>query len=130
MYEATTRSIRVSVRPNFEETESSPVENRFFWSYTIEIENLGQETVQLRSRYWQITDSSGHVEEVRGRGVVGAEPYIPPGERFSYTSGAPLATASGIMVGFYFMESASGERFTVDVPAFSLDSPYVHQSPN
>lgn len=124
MYESTTRSIRVSVEPCFEEDESSPVEHHFVWSYTIEIENLSDETVQLRSRYWQITDALGQVQEVRGHGVVGEEPVLGPGECFRYTSGAPLPTSSGIMVGCYQMENASGESFRVDVPAFSLDSPY------
>jgi ApaG protein len=130
MYEATTRSIRVSVEPIFEEDESSPGDGHFVWSYTVEIENLSDETVQLRSRYWQITDALGHVQEVRGQGVVGEEPVLGPGDSFCYTGGAPLPTASGIMVGAYQMQSASGELFSVDVPAFSLDSPYFHQTIN
>lgn len=128
MYQTTTRLIRVSVEPAFEEEESSPGEGYFFWSYTVEIENLGHEPVQLRTRYWRITDAAGHVEEVRGPGVVGEEPVIAPGGRFRYTSGAPLPTASGIMVGCYKMETPSGETFNVDVPAFSLDSPYIRQT--
>ncbi len=127
MYETTTRLIRVSVEPAFEEDESSPGESHYFWSYTVEIENLSKETVQLRSRYWQITDASGQVQEVRGHGVVGEEPVLGPGDSFRYTGGAPLGTSSGIMVGCYQMESASGEMFNVDVPAFSLDSPYILQ---
>jgi len=130
MYETTTRSIRVCVEPAFEEEESSPGDSHFFWSYTVEIENLSQETVQLRSRYWQITDASGFVEEIRGHGVVGEEPVIAPGDSFRYTSGAPLGTSSGIMVGCYQMESPSGEMFNVDVPAFSLDSPYISHTLN
>lgn len=130
MYQTTTRSIRVSVEPAFEEEESSPDESYYFWSYTVEIHNLGEEPVQLRSRYWRITDAAGHIEEVRGAGVVGEEPVIPPGRSYRYTSGAPLPTASGIMVGHYRMESASGETFEVDVPAFSLDSPYARRSVN
>lgn len=125
MYETTTNSIRVSVEPAFEEEESSPVDSHFFWSYTVKIENLSDEAVQLRSRYWQITDDAGHVEEIRGHGVVGEEPMIAPGESYYYTSGAPLPTSSGIMVGCYQMESSSGELFNVEVPAFSLDSPYM-----
>jgi ApaG protein len=86
--------------------------------------------VQLRSRYWLITDAQGQTQEVRGPGVVGEEPVIAPGDCFTYTSGAPLPTASGIMVGSYQMETASGEMFNVDVPAFSLDSPYIRQTLN
>ena len=130
MYETTTRAIRVSVEPNFEEDESSPGEGHFVWSYTVEIENLSEDTVQLRSRYWQITDALGQVQEVRGHGVVGEEPVLGPGDSFRYTSGTPLPTSSGIMVGSYQMENTSGEMFSVDVPAFSLDSPYIRQTIN
>ena len=95
----------------------------FFWSYTIVITNTGEETVQLRTRHWIITDASGRKQEVRGEGVVGEQPVLAPGERFKYTSGVPLPTASGFMTGRYQMVSESGERFEIDVPTFSLDSP-------
>lgn len=95
------------------------------WAYQVKIENLGQSTVQLRNRYWHITDAGGRVQEVRGAGVVGEQPVLRPGEKFEYTSGTPLPTPSGIMTGTYQMESDSGERFDVRVPAFSLDSPYT-----
>lgn len=124
MYQATTRDIRVKVEPSFLEEESNPEENRYFWAYTIEVSNLGLDTVQLRSRYWRITDASGKVEEVRGPGVVGKQPTLKPGETFTYTSGCPLTTPSGIMVGTYHMQSTgTGEMFIVDIPAFSLDRP-------
>jgi ApaG protein len=90
----------------------------------VRIENGGAETVQLRNRYWRITDSLGRVQEVRGAGVVGEQPVLKPGESYEYTSGTPLQTPSGIMVGSYQMETPAGERFEVDVPAFSLDSPH------
>jgi len=77
----------------------------------------------LQTRHWIITDASGHSQEVRGEGVVGEQPVLAPGERFEYTSGVPLPTASGFMSGRYQMLSESGERFEIDVPAFSLDSP-------
>ncbi|MEC9367397.1 MAG: Co2+/Mg2+ efflux protein ApaG [Pseudomonadota bacterium] len=130
MYEATTGSIRVCVEPAFQEEDSSPGDSVYFWSYTVEIENLGEEPVQLRSRYWRITDSAGKTEEVRGAGVVGQEPVIEPGGSFRYTSGAPLGTESGIMVGSYQMQSASGGTFQVAIPAFSLDSPYTRATVN
>lgn len=130
MYESTTRHIRVRVEPYYVEEESVPKEGYFFWHYTVEIENRGTEPVQLRSRYWRITDDQGRTQEVRGAGVVGEEPVISPGSSFSYTSGAPLPTASGFMVGSYQMESASGELFDVDVPPFSLDSPHARQTVN
>ena len=123
MYEAITRNIRVSVTPQYLETESRPDQNRYFWAYTIVIENEGDEPVQLRSRYWQITDAKGHVEEVRGAGVVGEQPSIEPGGSYQYTSGCPLEEPSGIMVGKYQMLSETGDKFEIDIPAFSLDSP-------
>lgn len=130
MYESTTRAIKVRVEPSYVEEESSPGEGHFFWHYTVEIENHGEETVQLRSRYWRITDDRGRTQEVRGMGVVGEEPVIEPGSCFSYTSGAPLPTASGFMVGCYQMESETGELFNVEIPAFSLDSPHARQTIN
>lgn len=123
MYRATTRAIQITVEPNFLEKESEPAEDRYFWAYTIEIANLGEETVQLRSRFWKITDARGRVEEVRGPGVIGKQPVIKPGEKFRYTSGCPLPTSSGFMVGTYQMQTEDGEMFVVDIPAFSLDMP-------
>ena len=123
MYRAITRQIEVTVEPNFRPEDSSSEKRYYFWSYTIVITNTGAETVQLRTRHWIITDASGRKQEVRGEGVVGEQPVLAPGERFEYTSGVPLATASGFMTGSYQMESQSGERFEIDVPTFSLDSP-------
>lgn len=123
MYRETTRAIQVTVEPAFVEAESSPENGHFFWSYRIEIANLGDEVVQLRSRHWRITDANGRVEEVRGAGVVGKQPILKPGESFAYTSGCPLTTPSGIMAGTYQMQSANGETFSIKIPAFSLDLP-------
>jgi ApaG protein len=125
MYQCTTRDIRVTVRPEFLEEQSRPDEAYFVWAYTIMVENLGAETVTLKTRYWKITDSGGRVQEVRGAGVVGEQPTLRPGQSFQYTSGCPLTTASGFMAGAYQMETAAGEAFNVEVPAFSLDSPYA-----
>ena len=122
-YVAVTRDIRVSVLPQYLADESDPDEARFFWAYTIDIENEGRETVRLRSRVWRITDEAGKIEEVRGPGVVGQTPTLKPGESFRYTSGCPLTTPSGIMVGSFQMTTEDGEMFDVAVPAFSLDSP-------
>src|SRR6266542_4890330 len=123
MYRATTRSLEVTVTPQFLSQRSSPANNYYFWAYTIEIVNRGSETVQLVSRHWRITDSLGRLQEVRGPGVVGEEPVLAPGESFEYTSSCPLQTPSGFMVGDYEMETRSGERFLARVPAFSLDIP-------
>ncbi len=122
-YQATTRGIRVTVLPQYLTEQSDPDENRYCWAYTISIENEGLETVRLRSRVWKITDETGHVEEVRGPGVVGQTPTLKPGQQFQYTSGCPLPTPSGIMVGSFQMTNEDGELFDVAVPAFSLDSP-------
>jgi ApaG protein len=125
MYTAITRDIQITVMPQFMAERSEPEEGQFFWAYTIEITNLGRETVQLTARHWIITDGNGVTEEVQGPGVVGEQPVIPPGESFRYTSGCPLTTPSGIMVGTYRMLDASGQPFEVDIPAFSLDSPFA-----
>jgi ApaG protein len=130
MYEAVTRGIRVQVTPAYMEDQSTPVENYFFWMYTVVIENEGNEPVQLRSRVWHITDGNGHTDEVRGPGVVGQTPVIPPGGTFTYTSGCPLRTPQGIMVGSYQMVAADGRTFDVAIPAFSLDSPYAKRKLN
>src|SRR6202000_1672693 len=98
-YQRETRSIHVAVKPAYLDDQSDPDDQRFVWSYTVTIENRGPEPVQLMSRYWNITDGEGVIREVRGPGVVGAQPVIAPGESFQYTSGCPLQTASGLMVG-------------------------------
>src|SRR5471032_2319294 len=110
MYRAVTRQIEVSVKPNFMPERSSAEKRQYFWSYTIVITNSGQETVQLRTRHWIITDASGRKQEVRGEGVIGEQPMLAPGERFEYTSFVPLPTASGFMTGSYQMEAKGGER--------------------
>jgi ApaG protein len=130
MYESVTRGIRVRVTPTYRSDQSTPEESYFFWTYDVEIFNEGAETVHLRSRLWRITDTRGHTEEVRGPGVVGQTPYIAPGAQFSYSSGCPLRTSSGLMVGSYQMADANGRVFDVAIPAFSLDSPFVSARPN
>jgi ApaG protein len=124
MYTETTRSIKITVRPIYLDDQSSPDENHYVWAYQIRIENLGAETVQLRSRLWRITDAIGRTRETGGPGVIGEQPVLRPGESFEYESGAPLETSSGIMVGTYRMETADGGQFDVRIPAFSLDSPH------
>ena len=124
MYSETTHGITVTVRPVFLEDQSTPAENRYVWAYFVRIENGSSRTVQLRSRYWHITDARGRVQEVRGPGVVGEQPILAPGEIYEYNSGTPLSTPSGIMRGAYQMETPDGVRFDIGVPAFSLDSPH------
>jgi ApaG protein len=123
-YELETKRIRVAVKPAYLHDQSDPEDDRYVWSYTVTIENKGLEPVQLLSRYWNIVDGQGRIQEVRGAGVVGAQPVIKPGESFQYTSGCPLETASGTMSGRYQMMSASGESFEAEIPAFLLESPF------
>jgi ApaG protein len=122
MYRTVTRNIEVTVTPRFLSERSSPDSNYYFWAYTINLANHGQETVQLKTRHWRITDASGRLQEVKGAGVVGEQPVLKPGETYEYTSGVPLPTPSGFMTGSYGMETAAGEPFDIAIPAFSLDS--------
>ncbi|MFN4090118.1 MAG: Co2+/Mg2+ efflux protein ApaG [Alphaproteobacteria bacterium] len=128
MYTKTTRSVAITVRPEYLEDQSRPDENHYVWAYHIRIENQGDQTVQLLTRYWRIVDSTGRAQEVRGPGVVGEQPVLGPGESFEYSSGTPLSTPSGFMVGSYRMSTKAGDTFDVAIPAFSLDSPHIRQS--
>ncbi|PJB70509.1 MAG: Co2+/Mg2+ efflux protein ApaG [Alphaproteobacteria bacterium CG_4_9_14_3_um_filter_47_13] len=124
MYSKTTNGITVTVEPTYLADQSEPADSHYIWAYHITIENSSSNAIYLRSRYWKITDSNGITQEIKGDGVIGEQPMLKPGERFEYTSGAPLPTPGGIMVGAYHMQNSNGEAFTVDIPAFSLDSPY------
>ena len=124
--------MRRMARPEFTNTvvvrplpeQSDPAEGVHAFAYTITIRNEGQVPARLLTRHWVITDANGKVQEVRGEGVVGEQPIMKPGESFEYTSGTPLGTPSGIMAGTYLMETPDGDRFDIEVPAFSLDSPH------
>ena len=122
-YKAITRGIAVSVVPAYLEPDSSPSNSQYLWAYRVTIENQGRETVQLLSRHWMITNARGELTEVKGPGVVGEQPILKPGQRFEYTSGAPLNTPSGMMGGAYQMENEGGERFDIEIPTFALDRP-------
>jgi ApaG protein len=124
MYVRTTQGIRITVKPQYLESQSRPDDGHYVWAYTITIENQGTASVTLRTRYWKITDAHGRVQEVRGEGVVGEQPRLEAGDSFQYTSGCPLSTSSGFMVGAYQMQRDDGSFFNVDIPAFSLDSPH------
>jgi len=130
MYRTTTRSIEVTVEPFYLEERSEPEVGRYFWAYRITIANHGTQGVKLVSRHWRITDATGKIEEVRGAGVVGEQPELEPGDSFQYTSGCPLGTTSGFMVGDYTMRDAAGREFDVAIPAFSLDLPGERRSVN
>jgi len=124
LYASTTRHIYVTVQPTYLDDRSAPEDGHFVWAYEVTIENRGAETVQVLSRHWRITNARGETHEVQGVGVIGEQPVLEPGDCFNYTSGTPLATPSGIMSGSYQLENERGERFDVEIPAFSLDSPY------
>lgn len=124
MYTRTTHDITITVNPVYLEDQSSPGDNHYVWAYRVRIENHRDQTVQLLRRHWKITDAMGRMQEVQGAGVVGEQPVLQPGDSYEYTSGTPLPTPSGIMVGRYQMEAEGGDRFDVDIPAFSLDSPH------
>ena len=124
MYRAVTDNIEVVVRPQFSDEQSQPEKNKYFWTYMVEITNHGAVPVQLRHRHWEITDGNGQRQNVRGPGVVGEQPVIQPGDTFRYASGCPLTTPQGIMTGNYEMTGDKGAKFTVRIPAFSLDSPF------
>ena len=105
--------------------QSDPDRGGWLFAYTVRIANQGDETVQLISRHWIITDGNGNVEEVRGPGVVGAQPVLRPGESFEYTSACPLRTDFGTMHGTYQMLTEDGEYFDAEISAFSLSTPYA-----
>jgi ApaG protein len=125
MYSRVTQAIQITVLTEFVPERSDADQATYFWAYTIEIANQGDQTVQLTERHWKITDANGRLEEVRGAGVVGEKPVLKPGESFRYTSGCPLRTPSGIMTGTYRMVGENGNAFEAEIPVFSLDSPYA-----
>jgi ApaG protein len=113
--------IRIDVEPQYLPEQSAPEQNLYTFAYRITINNTGEVPAQLISRHWLITSGDGHVEEVKGLGVVGAQPLLKPGEAFQYTSGCRLRTPSGTMHGSYFFVAEDGERFDVEIPMFVLD---------
>lgn len=129
-FTAITTGIQVTVIPQYLAEQSEPDDQHFVWAYTVKLKNLGTQQVQLINRYWHITDAAGHVQEVRGSGVIGEQPVLESGDEFEYTSGTSLHTASGIMRGTYEMRNDENESFDIEIPAFSLDSPVQYMRPN
>jgi ApaG protein len=121
--EQTQHKIRVEVDTSYLEDQSDPKERRYVFSYTITIRNEGSVPARLLTRHWIITDSNGKVQEVRGEGVVGEQPYLKPGQGFRYSSGAVLETPVGAMQGSYQMVSDDGEQFDAPIAAFRLAMP-------
>jgi len=123
--EAVTRGIRISVETQYDPTRSSPQQSQWFFLYTIRITNEGPVTAQLMTRHWIITDATGHVEEVKGPGVVGEQPVLAQGQSFEYTSGCPLTTPFGSMRGSYQMTTVDGEQFDAEIAEFILREPHA-----
>ena len=130
MYTKTTKKISITVSPYFLEDQSDPDDQHFVWAYQVTINNLSKNVVQLKNRYWKIIDSNGIKQEVKGKGVIGEQPVLNPGEKFEYTSGTPLTTPSGFMEGYYEMEIKNGSIFEALIPQFSLDSPFTSNKLN
>ena len=130
MYTKTTKKISITVSSYYLEEQSEPDDQHFVWAYQVTINNLGKEIVQLKNRYWKIIDSNGTKQEVKGKGVIGEQPILNPGEKFEYTSGTPLTTPSGFMEGHYEMETKDGSKFEASIPQFSLDSPFTSNKLN
>ena len=121
--DTTTRGIRVQVTSSYVPDKSSPREGTYLFTYHVRISNVGAETAQLISREWVITNADGEVERVKGPGVVGEQPVLPPGGSFDYTSFCPLKTSVGSMQGSYQMVTAGGERFDAQITPFTLAVP-------
>ena len=118
-------AIEVAARTQYLAEQSDEAAGRFVFAYTITLRNTGSVAAQLISRHWIITDAQGQVQEVRGLGVVGAQPLLEPGQSFEYTSGAAIATAVGTMKGAYQMVAKDGTRFEAPIPEFTLSVPRV-----
>lgn len=123
--EAITRGVKVVVQSRYVPERSSPENDAWFFAYAVQVTNEGDTKVQLLSRHWIITNANGDTEQVRGPGVVGAQPVLEPGASFEYTSACPLPTAFGTMHGTYQMVTDDGERFDAEIAAFSLSRPYA-----
>ena len=124
MKKTITDNIYISVQPKYLPEKSNPSKPIYFFSYHIKIVNQGSNTVQLKSRYWHITDGNGNIEEIRGPGVVGNQPHLKQAERFEYTSYCPLSTEFGVMYGHFEMICETGKKFNANIQPFRLTIPH------
>ena len=124
MIKTSTRFTKIEVSPNYVPSRSDLSKPIFFFSYHIKITNISNDTIQLHSRYWNITDGNGNVEEIRGPGVVGRQPHIKSGEAFEYTSYCPLPTNFGVMHGYFEMINDNGTIFNAKISPFRLTTPF------
>jgi ApaG protein len=119
------QKIQVEVKPAYVAGQSDPGSNHYVFSYTVTIRNEGDQPAKLLARHWIITDGDGQVQEVKGEGVIGEQPYLKPGEGFQYTSGTFMSTPVGTMQGSYQMVADDGEKFDAEIPSFTLSVPNV-----
>ena len=124
MIKTSTKFTKIEVSPNYVPSRSDLSKPIFFFSYHIKITNISNDTIQLHSRYWNITDGNGNVEEIRGPGVVGRQPHIKSGETFEYTSYCPLPTNFGVMHGYFEMINDNGTIFNAKISPFRLTTPF------
>jgi len=117
--------MKIDVKTRYLDEQSTPDDEKYVFAYTISIENTGRDTVQLISRYWHIRDANEQVQEVQGLGVIGEQPTLKPGERYTYTSGTVINTPNGTMLGHYTMQRQDGSQFEAKIPAFSLAIPHA-----
>jgi ApaG protein len=123
--EAITRNIRVEVLSRYSPEHSHPLNDEFMFQYTVRITNQSEETVQLVSRHWVITDGLDRIREVKGQGVVGEQPILAPGDSYKYSSWCPLKTPTGTMHGTYQMVSPDGGQFDIEIAPFALRARYT-----
>ena len=123
MTESVQYGIHVNVKADYLADQSKPDDHRFVFAYTVTIENAGSEAARLLNRHWIIADANGRIQEVRGKGVVGEQPHLKPGESFRYTSGTVIETPIGSMHGSYEMRADDGTFFDAEIPPFSLATP-------
>ena len=124
MIKTSTRFTKIEVSPNYVPSRSDLSKPIFFFSYHIKITNISNDTIQLHSRYWNITDGNGNIEEIRGPAVVGRQPHIKSGETFEYTSYCPLPTNFGVMHGYFEMINDNGTIFNAKISPFRLTTPF------
>lgn len=125
MAESKKYDIQVNVRTAYIPEQSDPGSDRYVFAYTVTIANEGTASAQLISRHWVITDAESQVQEVRGLGVVGEQPFLRPGESFEYTSGTSLGTPVGTMKGSYQMVAEDGQKFEAEIREFTLSMPRI-----
>ena len=130
MYRQTSHNIQITVTPEYEDEQSSPLDNFFIWEYNIHIKNNSPDIVQLLKRRWVLVDDKGQMQEIEGDGVIGLQPVLKQGDEFEYSSSVHLTEPSGVMMGSYEMVKMDGDIIQVEIPSFSLDCPHIQKIAN